>query len=158
MFSIEIFWPIWRRAYCMLCLCANALANACASQKHNWHRTPPPWATRRIRRSEILHCCHDSSMHATGMRPRFFLAKGLARIWTAIAGFRVQSANRYTTRPVVCNAHSEKRSFDVCILATTPVRSGFRLAPLKVGGPVLEQGFQQSDQVERKNKRGWSGS
>ena len=25
--------------------------------------------------------------------------KGLARIWTAIAGFRVQSANRYTTRP-----------------------------------------------------------
>jgi len=59
---------------------------------------------------------------------------------------------------VVCNAHSENRSFDVCILATTPVRSGFRLAPLKVGGPVLEQGFQQSDQVERKNKRGWSGS
>jgi hypothetical protein len=28
-------------------------------------------------------------------------AKGLARIWAAIAGFRVQSADRYTTRPVI---------------------------------------------------------
>ena len=28
------------------------------------------------------------------------LAWGFARIWTAIAGFRVQSANRYTTKPI----------------------------------------------------------
>ena len=29
------------------------------------------------------------------------MTEGLARILTAIAGFRVQSASRYTTRPIV---------------------------------------------------------
>ena len=43
-------------------------------------------------------CWHDS-----GPQPLNIAAstEGLARIWTAIAGFRVQSANRYTTRPIV---------------------------------------------------------
>ena len=43
---------------------------------------------------------HVALFHTQLLRP-----KGLARIWTAIAGFRVQSANRYTTRPDIWRSH-----------------------------------------------------
>ena len=46
--------------------------------------------------------CHFHNDHGKGVIRSLndnTKQRGLARIWTAIAGFRVQSANRYTTRP-----------------------------------------------------------
>ena len=57
--------------------------------------------------------CGAKSKRSNGVcKPAAALAaknQGLARILTAIAGFRVQSANRYTTRPVA----SEKVSKNI---------------------------------------------
>ena len=49
--------------------------------------------------------------------------KGLARIWTAIAGFRVQSANRYTTRPDIW-----KSLFALCGLKKANILLSVRLS------------------------------
>ena len=61
---------------------------------------------------------HVALFHTQLLRP-----KGLARIWTAIAGFRVQSANRYTTRPDIW-----KSLFALCGLKKANILLSVRLS------------------------------
>ena len=60
--------------------------------------------------------------------------RGLARIWTAIAGFRVQSANRYTTRPCYDSTFLAVISTSICIWVR---RSG--LLTCRSGACQIEQ-------------------
>ena len=72
---------------------------------------------------------------------------GLARIWAAIAGFRVQSANRYTTRPTVfalaiMYLYSTMRGFDIPDTERAFLAAGFY--PPLTGSPIASQLFQAS--------------
>ena len=63
--------------------------------------------------------------------------KGLARIWTAIAGFRVQSANRYTTRPCFEATFFNIKptnviGIDVCLIEDTAVFACCNYTSVKV--------------------------
>ena len=79
----------------------------CASILHVWPRSDV-WlrvmGDRGLLLAEFSHFSDWGPFQSMAFHVGLFhtwlpCSKGLARIWTAIAGFRVQSANRYTTRP-----------------------------------------------------------